>query len=134
MELAEAARLRALVAEERPPGPELHGLRKLVHAVLDVRAADRRGGLGAQGELAPALVGEREHLLLDDVRRRPDPAREQLEVLERRGLDPRVPGAGERAGSDRVHAGPRRRLGGQDVERAARGLKASAHARARLDD
>ena len=48
VELAEAARLRALVAEVRAQVPELHRLRQLVHAVLEVGAADRRRALGAQ--------------------------------------------------------------------------------------
>jgi len=46
-ELSEAAGLRRLVAVEARQVPEAHGLGQLVHAVLDVGAADRRGALGS---------------------------------------------------------------------------------------
>ena len=57
-ELPVAAGLGALVAEEARQVPELHRLAALVHAVLDVGAADRRGALGAQRQRAPAAVLE----------------------------------------------------------------------------
>ena len=95
VELAVAARLRALVAEEGADVGELHRLRQLLHAVLDVGAADRRRALGSQGEAAPALVLEGEHLLADDVGRVADAALEQLGVLEARRGDRLVAGAGE---------------------------------------
>ena len=72
-----------LVPEERAPRPELDRLGQLVHSVPDVSAAEGGGRLGPQRERAAGLVLEGEHLLLDDVRRLPHPAREQLGVLER---------------------------------------------------
>jgi len=66
-ELAVAPRLRTLVAEEVRQVPELHRLAALVHAVLDVRAADRRGALWAERQRAPGAVLQREHLLAHDV-------------------------------------------------------------------
>ena len=76
--------LRALVAEEGPGVEELHRLRELLHAVLEVGAADRRRPLRPQGDAAPALVLEGEHLLADDVGRAADAALEELGVLEGR--------------------------------------------------
>ena len=95
VELAVAARLRALVAEERAEVGELHRLRQLVHPVLEVGAADRRRPLRPQGQAAPALVLEGEHLLADDVGGAADAALEQLGVLEGRRRDRLVAGAGE---------------------------------------
>ena len=88
--------LRRLVPEERAPVPEPHRLRALVHAVLDVRAADRSGALRPQRQRPPAHVLEREHLLLHDVRGLPHAAREQLGVLEHGRLEVAVAGALER--------------------------------------
>ena len=92
-ELAEAPGLRALVAKEARQVPELHRLAALVHAVLDVGAADGRGALGTQRERAPAAVGEGEHLLAHDVGRLADAAGEQLGGLEGGCLDALVAGA-----------------------------------------
>src|SRR3712207_8175670 len=64
-------------AEERLDVPELHRLRALVHAVLEVGAAHGCGALGTQGQRPPAGVLEGVHLLAHDVRRSPDAAREQ---------------------------------------------------------
>ncbi len=86
-ELAIAARLRGLVAEERAPRPHLYRLGKLVHPVLDVGPADRRGGLGPERHGASAGILEREHLLLHDVGALPDAAREHLGVLEHRRVE-----------------------------------------------
>ena len=69
------------------------GCGQLVHAVLEVGAAHRRGALGAQRERLAAAVVEGVHLLLHDVGGLPHAAREQLGGLERRRLDPRVAGA-----------------------------------------
>ena len=104
--LAVAAGLRRLVAEHRPRVPELHGLRKLVHAVLDVRAADRRGALRAQRQRAAAAVLERVHLLAHDVGRLADGAHEQLRVLEDRRLDLAEAGALEQPRLAPIRAGP----------------------------
>ena len=86
-ELPEAPGLRALAAEEAAQVPQLHRLRLLVHAVLEVGAAHRRGALRAQGQRLARPLVERVHLLLHDVGRLADAAREQLGRLEGRGLD-----------------------------------------------
>ena len=130
-ELAVAAGLRALVAEERAGVPELHRLGQGVHPVLDVGAADRRGPLGPKRQRPSPLVLEAEHLLLDDVGGLPDSAAEQLGVLERGGLDSRVPRGLEdppRRVLDLLAAGL---VGGERVEGAPRGLELLAHHQAR---
>src|SRR5439155_20284468 len=91
-ELPVAAALRSLLTEVRADVPELHRLRFLVHAALDVRARDRRGALRAQGQRAAALVLEGEHLLLDDVGRLADRPAEDLGRLEDRRLERLVAG------------------------------------------
>ena len=116
VELAVAAGLRALVAEERPEVGELHRLRQLVHAVLEVGAADRRRALRPQGDAAPALVLEGEHLLADDVGGAADAALEQLGVLEGRRRDRLVAGAREDRRGGALDPRPGARLLGQHVE------------------
>ena len=121
-ELAKAALLRRLGAEEARQVPELHGLRQLVHPVLDVGAAHRRRPLRPQRERAPGAVRERVHLLLHDVSGLPHAAREQLGRLERRGLDPAVAGSLEDPlGVGFEHLAARSFLR-KHVERAARSL------------
>ncbi len=119
-ELAVAAGLRALVAEEAREVPELDRLAALVHAMLDVRAADGRGALGAQRQRAPGDVLEREHLLAHDVGRLADAAREQLGRLERRRLDPLVSCALEQRACAGLERRALLRLLAEHVERAAR--------------
>ena len=107
-ELAIAARLGRLVTEERAPVAQLHRLGQLVHAVLDVGPARAGRALRAQGQRAPALVLEGEHLLLDDVGGLAHPAGEHLGVLEDGGVE----GAVARAAQQVVRApraGRRRR-------------------------
>ena len=91
-----------------------------MHSVLHVGAADGRGALGPQRDRTPAAVVERVHLLLDDVGRFADTAREQLGGLERRRLDAAV----ARCVEERACAGLQGRaplgLLGQHVEGAAR--------------
>ena len=109
--LAQPARLRLLVAERRRGVPDLPRHRR---AVLDVGPRHRRGALGAQGDVAAALVLELVHLLGDDVGALADPL-EHLDVLEHRRLDQAVavgvrdPGEGGQQGL------PPRRLGRQHV-------------------
>ena len=129
MELAVAAGLRALVAEERAEVEELHRLRLFVHAVLEVGAADRGRPLRPQGEAAPALVFEGEHLLADDVGGAADAALEEVGVLEDRRRDRLVAGAGEDLGRGALEACPGTRLRGQDVEGAAGCLELARHLR-----
>ena len=52
------------------------------HAVGDHGARHPGGRLGPQRDLIPALVGEAEHLLLDDVGEIADRALEQLRLLD----------------------------------------------------
>src|SRR6185312_9665398 len=65
-------------------------LRIAVHAVLDVRAADRRGALGPERERAVGAIGEGVHLLLHHVRACAGRTCEQRGVLEHRRDDPPV--------------------------------------------
>ena len=126
--LAVTAALRLVVAVHRRDREELHGLRLALHAVLEVRAADRRGALGAERKLASAPVLEDVHLLLHDVGPGPGRPLEELDVLEHRRLD--APVAVEVAQTLHLprHLLPERLLGGKDVVRAARRLDAR-HAR-----
>ena len=120
--LAVPSALRRGVPVHRVEGVELDRLRLAVHAVLDVRAADRRRALRAQGERAAAAVLERVHLLLHDVRARPRGPLEERGVLEHGRQD--RPVAVERAQAlglvDDVP--PERLLGRHDVVRPARPL------------
>ena len=65
-------------------------LRLAVQAVLEVGAHDRRRRLRAERQRAVAAVGERVHLLRDDVRALARRAAKQLRVLEHRRVDPAV--------------------------------------------
>ncbi len=122
-ELAVATGLRRLVTKERAPVEDLHRLRQLVHAVLDVGAADPGGVLGAQRQRAAGLVLEGEHLLLDDVGRLPHPAREQVGVLEHRRLDRLVAGAAEQLASELLQPSAPPRIWADHVQGAPRGLQ-----------
>jgi hypothetical protein len=132
VELAKAPRLRCLVAEERPPIPEPHRLGKLVHPVLDVGAADRRRALRTQGDAAPALVLEGEHLLADDVGRLADAAGEQLGVLEDRRVDPPISGPRQDPGGGALDPVAELRLLGKDVEGPLGSLELGGHRPASL--
>ena len=121
VELAVAPGLRALVAEERAAVGELHRLRQRLHPVLDVGAADRRRALGAQGEAAPALVLEGEHLLADDVGRVADAALEQLGVLEAGRRDRLVAGPSEDRPPPRASIRPRTRAATGRTSKVPRG-------------
>ena len=92
-ELAETAGLRAVVAEhgadhQRRSGPGPH-----VHPMLDIRAHDPGRRLRPQRPLGALLFAARgpadaEHLLLDRVAALAKAAREELDPLEERRLDP----------------------------------------------
>jgi hypothetical protein len=122
-ELPVAPLLRALLAEERPDIPELHGLRVLVHPGLDVRASDRRRPLRPQRERASALVLEGEHLLLDDVGGIADRPAEDFGRFEDRRLDLLVAGRLEQLASHADDLGATTSCAGLRVERAGRGLQ-----------
>ncbi len=126
-ELPEAPGLGRLVAEERPPVPELHRLRELVHAVLDVGAADAGGALGPQRQRPPGLVLEGEHLLLHDVGGLPDAAREQVGVLEDRRVERLVARPPEHLCDQPLQAQAAARVAREDVGGAPGGLEAPAH-------
>src|SRR4029079_17127115 len=87
----------------------------------------RGGPLRPQGEAAPALVLEGEHLLADDVGRLADAALEEVGVLEDRRRDRLVAGAGEDLGGGAFEAAPGARLLGKDVEGPAGGLGLARH-------
>ena len=120
--LAVAARLRRLVAEHRAGVPELHRLRQLVHAVLEIGAAHGRRALRAQRQRAAAAVLERVHLLAHDVGGLADRAHEQVGVLEDRGVDLAEAGALEQRPRLRHDLAPQGGPPGQQVVGAARGL------------
>jgi hypothetical protein len=122
-ELAVAAALGRLGAEEARQVPELDRLGLLVHPMLQVRAADRSGPLGAKRQRPPAAVIEAVHLLLHDVGRLPHPPREQLRRLKGGGLDPAVAGGAEDPVRELLERAAARRIGREHVECASRGLE-----------
>ena len=77
VELALAALLRPLVAEHRPGVPELDRPALAAEVVLEEGAHDAGRPLRAQRQGVAALVGEGVHLLLDDVARVAEAAREE---------------------------------------------------------
>ena len=121
--LAVATAAGGAVAVHRRDRVELLRLRLPMQAVLDVRPADRRRSLGPQGQRPVRAVGERVHLLLDDVGSLPGRAQEQIGVLEHGRLD--RPVAVERG--QPLHlagdAPPERLLGREDVVCAARAFE-----------
>ncbi len=122
-ELAVATALGGLGAVEAAQVPELHRLGQLVHAVLDVGAADRGGALRAQRQGPPGAVVEAVHLLADDVGRLAHSAGEELGGFESRGLDAAVAGRLEDAPGmtgERLAAGS---IVSQHIEGALRGLQ-----------
>src|SRR5436190_14946393 len=127
--LAVAAALRRGVAVHRRDREELHRLTLPVQAVLEVGAGDGRRCFGTEGQRAAALVLERVHLLLDDVRAGAGRSLEERGVLEPRGLDLAV--AEELAEALRLsdHEPPERLFRGEDVVSAARRLEGRHKAR-----
>ena len=85
--LAVAAAPGRAVAVHRRDRVRLDRLRLAVHAVLEVRARDRRRALGPQRQRPVAAVGEVVHLLVHDVGGLARRAREEPRVLESRRLD-----------------------------------------------
>src|SRR5690606_34124576 len=93
LQLAVAARLRALVAEERARVAQLDRQPVPVEPVLDDCPDDARRALRPQRHRPLAAVGEGVHLLGDHVGGLADPARVQRGVLEHRQLQQPVAGA-----------------------------------------
>jgi len=123
-ELPVATRLRAVVAEHWTQGPQAQRTREDVHPVLEVGTHDGRRRLRAQHPVGALLVtalraADGEHLLLDDIARLTGTAREQLDSLEQRSLDPLEAMAVGEVARNRLDAAPARRFGWQDVARAA---------------
>ena len=114
-ELAVAPLLRAAVAVHRPDREELLRLGLAVQAVLEVRAHDPGGRLGAEGQRAVGAIGERVHLLRDDVGPLARGACEELRVLEDGRVDPAVAVERAQALELRDHLPPARLLGREDV-------------------
>ena len=87
VELPEAPLLRALVAEHRADVEQADRPLPDLGPVLQDRADHRGGPLGPHRQAVARPVGEGVHLLLDDVGRLADRAREQLRPLEQRRPD-----------------------------------------------
>jgi hypothetical protein len=62
-----------------------------MEVVLEVRADDRCGPLGAQDNVMPTAVFEPEHFLLNDVRRFSDGSEEDRSVFNDRGAEFLIP-------------------------------------------
>ena len=86
VEFAEAAFLRALVAESRAVGRDLER-RMLLPPFAQIGAADAGGEFGAKRDRLPAAILERVHFLGDDVGSLADGPGEDLRRLDRRHLD-----------------------------------------------
>ncbi len=122
VEFAEAALLRLVIPERVQQHEQLDGLWSTGHAALQVGAHDAGGRLGPQRHAVAALVEKGVHLLLDDVGRRPDAAREHTSLFERRRLDLRVVGQAPLPPHLVGNQRPVRLLFGQDILGSARGL------------
>jgi hypothetical protein len=84
IKLTIAAFLWALAAEHWTCVVEFHGLRELLHSVLDVGAAHRRSRLWAQTHRRLVAIFERIHLFADDIRVETNRTLKQFRVLEDR--------------------------------------------------
>ena len=127
--LAQAPRLRPVIAEYRQHVEQLHRLRQHVHPVLLVGAHDGRRALGPQCERVAATVIEGVHLLLHDVRARAGALVEQLGCFERWRADGLVVAQPALARERARHDLPGGRVRGQPVGRAPRPLQAGARHR-----
>ena len=103
--LAVAATARTAVPVHGRERVELHGLRLLEEAVLDVGSRDRCGPLRTEREGAAASVVERVHLLVDDVGRLARRPVKEAGVLKSRRLDAAV-SVDRRQRVDRVYELP----------------------------
>ncbi len=117
VELAPAPLLLLFMPEHRPEVVEPVESPPPVQGALDVGADNRSSRLRAQGHRTAALVPEGVHLLADDVRVPPDPAREQFGGLDDGGPDLPVPVALEDAARALLHEAPALGLPGEQVPR-----------------
>jgi hypothetical protein len=117
-ELAVPAGLGPFVAELRADVVETKRHRPGGEAPLDHRPNDARRVLGPHRERAPLPVGERIHLLVDNVRGFADRAREERGVLEHRGPDLAVAPRPERLAGDSLRLVPAVALWREEVARA----------------
>ncbi len=124
--LAVAAASGSPVPVHRRDRVRLHGLRGAVEAVLDVGAGDRRRSLRPKRQRPVGSVGERVHLLVDDVGRLAGGAGEEGRVLEAGRLDP-APAVERGLHLHRPDHVPPQSLAGQDVVGPARRLEALGH-------
>ena len=123
VELPVTPRLRPVVAKEASLIVPPDGLRQVVHAVLEVRAAHGRRALGAQGDQVSPSVLEGVGLFLDDVRDLTDAPYEEIGVLEGGGIDPFIPEPGRDIFGPGLEITPVALLLGQHVGGASRCLK-----------
>ena len=122
VELAVAALLRALVAEQRAVGGDLER-RILLPAIGEVGARDARGELRAQGERIPAAVLEGIHLLRHHIGRLAQRTREHLGLFEHRHFHPAEAVQPPHALEGFDHEGESLGIGAEDVLGAADGLR-----------
>jgi len=87
MVLPVAARLGAVVPENGREIPQTHGLREVMHSLLEIGAADGGGAFWSQREIEAAAVLEDVHLLLDDVGHLAHATSEKRCLLEDRRFD-----------------------------------------------
>ena len=126
VELAIAALLRALIAEQRAVGGHLQR-GELLPAVGQVGAGDPGGEFGPQGQRFVAAIPEAVHLFRDDVGRLADGAAEHFGLFEDRHF--RAAKAVELAHAlERFdHVGESLGVGAENVLGAANGLWGVAH-------
>src|SRR6185437_14464008 len=127
--LAEAALLHPVVAEHGQLVPDLHRLRLVVQAVLEVRPHHAGGALRAQRQVAVAAVLEAVHLLAHHVRAEAGGAPVDAGVLEGGRDDLEVAGRLEHPPGLVEDRPAQRRPRPVPVERTPRRLELAAHAR-----
>ena len=123
MVLAEPAGLGAFVAENRTEIVHADGLGQVVHPVLQVGAAHRRGAFGTQRQVVAPPVLEGVHLLFNDVGAFPDGADEQPGILEGRTVDASIAKALSNLGGLGLDVAPILLLLGQQVGGAPGGAE-----------
>ena len=126
-ELPVPAGLRLLVAELRPGVPEPDRPGPVLEPVFDERPHDARRVLRPQRQRAALAVREGVHLLVDDVRRLADRAREELRRLEDRRADLAVAVEPKTRRAVGLDGGELLAVGRQEVVRALGRPELAAH-------